>query len=168
MNTSSGFNHQERTVSVSKWRHLVFHPLTVLGVSLLAALLFALLVMMWFDGSIRSLLLYYFLPIGIPFVAYLFDRAQYSNEYGLVRWTIDLLVVSLSLLRAFGTIPFIVRARPFSILCTPDCAFLAYSNTGTVHHVPSNLFKVVRMARYNISRRDCIGLYCGNLLSTYR
>jgi len=107
MNTSSEFSHQERTASVPKWRHLVFHPLTVLGVSLLAALLFALLVMMWFDGSIRSLLLYYFLPIGIPFVAYLFDRAQYSNEYGLVRWSIDLLVVSLALLRAFGTIPFI-------------------------------------------------------------
>ncbi len=107
MDTPSEFSHQKRIVSVPKWRYLVFHPLTVLGASLLAALLFALLVIMWFDGSVRSFLLYYFLPIGIPFVAYLFDRAQYSNEYGLVRWGIDLVVVSLSLLRAFGEIPLI-------------------------------------------------------------
>lgn len=92
---------------IPKWRLMVFHPLTVLGTALLAGLLFALFVINRFEGNARSYYLFYFLPIGFPFVAFLFDRVQHLYDYGLLRWTTDLVIVSLALMRAVIAIPFI-------------------------------------------------------------
>src|SRR5688572_6700420 len=64
---------------------LIFHPLTVLTVALVAALLFAAVSYVTFTGDLRDLLVYYFAPIAVPFIAYLFDRAQRWRE---VRWWI--------------------------------------------------------------------------------
>ena len=61
-------------------RHFIFHPVTVLGVSILAAAIFAVFVNLSFDGDFRWFLLYYFTPIGIPFVAFLFDRIGDAPE----------------------------------------------------------------------------------------
>lgn len=83
---------------------LIFHPMTVLTVALVAAILFALVSYVSFTGDLRDLLVYYFAPIGVPFIAYLFDRAQRWRE---VRWWIDVPVVIVSFLRALLPIPFI-------------------------------------------------------------
>jgi hypothetical protein len=83
-----------------QWRTRVFHPLTVVGVSLTAALIFAVLIIMRFGGDQRTWILYYCLPIGIPFVGYLFDRASRWREHHFGRWGIDVIVVSLSVMRA--------------------------------------------------------------------
>jgi hypothetical protein len=105
MNTGS--SQPERAALVFARRRWIFHPLTVVGASLLAAWLFALLVTARFEGEFRAFLLLYFLPVGVPFVAFLFDRAQHWNEVGIVRWGIDLSVVGLSLARSLVMIPFI-------------------------------------------------------------
>jgi hypothetical protein len=83
---------------------LIFHPVTVLTVALVAALLFAAVSYVSFTGDLRDLLVYYFAPIAVPFIAYLFDRAQRWRE---VRWWIDVPVVIVSFLRAILPIPFI-------------------------------------------------------------
>jgi hypothetical protein len=99
---------EQETVSVPiRWRSLVFHPLTVIGISFIAALLFTLLVMVGFEGHKRFFLLYYVMPVGIPFVAYLFDRAARWHEQSLARLAIDFTVVSLSLTRAVIMVPLI-------------------------------------------------------------
>jgi hypothetical protein len=43
---------------------------------MIATGIFALLIWLAFDGELQFFLLYYFVPITVPFVAYAFDRAQ--------------------------------------------------------------------------------------------
>ncbi len=86
---------------------VIFSPLFVLTVSLTAALAFAGLVLLRFTGEARTFLLYYFVPIAVPFVAYLFDRAKYWNELSQTQVRIDVPVVILALLRAGLPIPLI-------------------------------------------------------------
>ena len=88
-------------------RQYLFHPVTILLVSITAAAIFALLVTLLFDGEFRWFLLYYFTPIGIPFVAFLFDRAEQNSLVSKAAWVIDLAVVIFALLRAFVRIPLI-------------------------------------------------------------
>ena len=62
---------------------------------------------MHFDGQRRVFWLYYFVPIGVPFVAFLLDRAQ---RWGILTWRhypIDVTVVALSLARAAWPVPLI-------------------------------------------------------------
>ena len=84
-----------------------FSPLFVLGISIFIALMFAGLVMLRYEGEREFFLLYYFVPIGIPFVAYLLDRTERSREIHPLVWLIDLLVVGFSLARAFYPVPII-------------------------------------------------------------
>jgi hypothetical protein len=88
-------------------RRLIFHPLVILGTALISASLFSLLIIFLFHGERRTYFLYYFVPVGIPFVAYLFDRLDRWRELSRGQWIIDLLVVALSLGRAFLPIPLI-------------------------------------------------------------
>jgi hypothetical protein len=83
---------------------LIFHPVTVLIVAVVAALLFAAVSYVSFTGDLRDLLVYYFAPIAVPFIAYLFERAERWRE---VRWWVDVPVVIVSFLRAMLPIPFI-------------------------------------------------------------
>ena len=88
-------------------RQFLFHPVTVLFVSILAAGIFAVFIHLLFDGDLRWFLMYYFVPIGIPFVAFLFDRAEQSGSISLVSWLIDLAVLLPALARAFIRIPLV-------------------------------------------------------------
>ena len=98
-------------------RQWIFHPATVLLVSVIAAGLFALLVTLLFDGDFRWFLLYYFTPIGIPFVAFLFDRTERYGLASLRTWIIDLIVLIPALTRAFVRIPFISGHALFLAYC---------------------------------------------------
>lgn len=82
----------------------IFHPVTVLTVALTAAILFAVVSYVTFTGDLRDLLVYYFAPITVPFVAYLFDRAERWRE---IQWWIDVPIVMVAFLRAMLPIPFI-------------------------------------------------------------
>ena len=70
-------------------RPFLFHPATVLVASILAAGLFAVFIHLLFDGDLRWFLLYYFVPIGIPFVAFLVERAEQHGSISVVSWLIE-------------------------------------------------------------------------------
>src|SRR5687768_13590085 len=88
-------------------RPLIFHPVTVLVVSVIAAAIFAMFINLLFDGELRWFLLYYFAPVGIPFVAFLFDRAEQPALAFPASWAVDLAVLIPPLARAFVQIPLI-------------------------------------------------------------
>jgi len=88
-------------------RRFIFHPLTVLIIALIAAFVFALFISLLFDGELRWFLLYYFTPIGIPFVAFLFDRAERRAFASKAAWRIDAVILGLSLARSVILIPII-------------------------------------------------------------
>jgi hypothetical protein len=98
-------------------RQYLFHPVTVLLVSLVAAALFALFVILLFEGEFRWFLLYYFTPIGVPFVAFLFERAERHLLTSKAVWALDLAVVIVALIRAFIRIPFISGHAIFLVYC---------------------------------------------------
>ena len=106
-----------RSMSRLTQRQFVFHPATVLVVSLIAAGIFALLINLLFDGEIRWFLLYYFVPMAIPFVAFLFDRAEQHALAPLASWVIDLVVLIPALARAFVRIPLISGHALFLTYC---------------------------------------------------
>ena len=101
---------------VSQHQYL-FHPVTVLLTSLVAAAIFAFFVILFFDGDFRWFLLYYFTPIGVPFVAFLFDRAERHLLTSKALWVLDLAVVIFALIRAFIRIPFISGHAIFLVYC---------------------------------------------------
>lgn len=104
-------------MSNSLRRQLIFHPLTVLAVSLLAAGVFALFVTLLFDGEFGWYLLYYFTPIGIPFVAFLFDRAEGYSLRSKASWILDLVVLIPALTRMFIRLPLVSGHALFLTYC---------------------------------------------------
>ncbi len=88
-------------------RSIIFSPFFILAISFAAALALAGLTILWFTGEVRTFLLYYFVPIAVPFVTFLFDRAQYWTERSSAQAKIDLPVILLALLRAGLPIPLI-------------------------------------------------------------
>lgn len=88
-------------------RQYLFHPASSLATSILAALIFAGFIIWRFDGETRWFLLFYFVPIGIPFVTFLFDRLErHATIYPVARG-IDLFVMILSLIRSVVHVPFL-------------------------------------------------------------
>ncbi len=85
----------------------LFAPLSVLTLSIATALVFAALVIALFSGDSRWFLLYYFVPITVPFVAFLFDRAENWNGLSKMQVRIDLPILALALTRAFILVPLI-------------------------------------------------------------
>ena len=98
-------------------RQFLFHPVSVVGVSILAAGIFAFLITLFFDGDLRWFLLYYFTPIGIPFVAFLFDRAEQSGLASITSWVVDLAVIIPALTRAFVPLPLVSGHALFLSYC---------------------------------------------------
>lgn len=84
-----------------------FHPVTVLFAAIVAAAIFALFVYLIFEGEMRQFLLVYFVPIGVPFVCFLFDRAERRASISRAEWLIDVAVLIPALIRAFVLIPII-------------------------------------------------------------
>lgn len=83
----------------------LYHPVVALIASILAAALFALGIILTFRGPERQFFLYYFVPIGVPFVAFLFDRAARRKALLIRHWALDVAVLSLSFTRAFVLVP---------------------------------------------------------------
>ena len=94
-------------LSLPSIREKIFRPISVLGISLFAALVFAGWAVARYDGDRQFFLLYYYTPIGIPLVAFLLDRAERFRDRRAVHWLIDLLLLGFSLARAFYPVPII-------------------------------------------------------------
>jgi len=85
----------------------LFHPLVVLVCAGAGVLTYVVLVRWRFQGGNLTNHLVYTLPIIVPFVAFLFDRAQRVWETGWLELMIDLAVVATSILRAMGVVPLV-------------------------------------------------------------
>jgi hypothetical protein len=89
----------------------------VLSISFVAAGLFALFIDLFFDGDFRWFLLYYFVPIAVPFVTFLFDRAEHHPVTSTVSWAVDLAILIPALARALVRIPFLSGHALFLTYC---------------------------------------------------
>ncbi|HKP36135.1 MAG TPA: hypothetical protein VJT71_04700 [Pyrinomonadaceae bacterium] len=87
--------------------NLVFHPIAVSIVSVLFVLSYALWMRWRFPGGDLTNHYVYVLPIIVPFVAFLFDRARLIRDTGLLQWTLEILLVGVSILRMLGHVPFV-------------------------------------------------------------
>lgn len=88
-------------------RNFIFHPVTVLCISLSATLLFASAIVLSSHGRKSFYSLYYVAPIGVPFIAFLFERAERLQDLTLKTFFIDFVIVGLALARAEISIPFL-------------------------------------------------------------
>ena len=102
--------------SVSK-RPVIFHPLVVLFFSLLGAVFYAAYVTLRFPVGGRVGQYVYVVPIVVPFVAFLFDRAERFHQPGLLRPAIDALVTGTSIWRALGHVPYVSGHALFLTHC---------------------------------------------------
>lgn len=93
--------------------NFLFQPLVTLFLSISASVLFAALVIIRFEGYEQTFHLYYFVPMSVPFTAYLFDRIQQWRKLSLARLCIDLLVLGLSITRAFKPYPPMISGHAF-------------------------------------------------------
>lgn len=88
-------------------KSLAFHPLVVLFFSLLGASLYAFYATLRFSGDKLSGLYFYVVPIVIPFVAFLFDRAERFSQSNLIQFAVDALVVGTAMWRVIGNVPYV-------------------------------------------------------------
>jgi hypothetical protein len=86
---------------------LIFRPLFVLMSSLLAALLYAVWSTCRFTGADLSGQYIYVVPIVVPFVAFLFDRAERIRDPNFTTLAIDAVVVGTAMMRVIGNVPYV-------------------------------------------------------------
>jgi hypothetical protein len=88
-------------------KSILFHPLCVLLFSLVGASLYALYATLRFTDDKLFGVYLYVVPIVIPFVAFLFDRAERYRQSNLIQYTVDAIVVGTAMLRVIGDVPYI-------------------------------------------------------------
>ena len=97
----------DHSAARTRLRDTAFRPLGALAISLAGALFLALLTILCTSGTERVFLLYYYVPIAVPFLAYLLERAQRWETLTAVQRAIDLPVLMLALLRAVVPVPLV-------------------------------------------------------------
>ena len=107
---------------------VVFHPLFVLASAALVIFGYAGLMRWRFPGGDLSNHFMYVLPIIVPSVAFVFDRARDFSGTTLIELTIDGAVVVISFLRMMGAVP----------LVSGHALFLTYA----IAHPGSRLTKI--------------------------
>ncbi len=88
-------------------RAFIFHPLVVLLVSVLAAVLYALYASLRFSSGDLWGHYYYVAPIVVPFVAFLMARAENFARLKAIALIVDGLVVGVAVFRGLGHVPYI-------------------------------------------------------------
>jgi hypothetical protein len=86
---------------------LIFHPLFVLISAALAMFAYAALMRWRFPGGDLSNHFVYVLPIIVPCVAFIFDRARHFSDATLLELTLDSTVVVVSFMRMMGLVPLV-------------------------------------------------------------
>ena len=79
----------------------------VLFISIGGALLYAVWITWRFGGQKLENQYLYVIPIVVPFVSFLLDRAERIRSLSFVGMTVDFLVVGTSMMRVVGDVPFI-------------------------------------------------------------
>jgi len=86
---------------------LLFHPATVLIFSLGGALFYGAWATWRYSGANLTSQYVYTLPIVVPFIAFLFDRASEIGKASPIGFVVDALVVGTALMRVFSSLPFV-------------------------------------------------------------
>ena len=149
---------------------VAFHPLTVFFVSSSVTIAFALLIVLRDQGPNRRVLLYYFAPIGFPFVAYLFDRAQRWRSFGWGAMAVEVPTVALAMTRAFVPAgPLGLGARPVPDLRDANRPLASCSMVGRAGDGRGLLHQGLPLARHDAGRGNPRGVgLCGALLEDHR
>lgn len=96
------------TAVVKKLKHL--HDNDRLKFQLLVTLttvvLFTLFITYVYDGQSEYYRLYYFVPVSIPVVLFIFDRLSRRGQLTTKAYLLDLLIATISLVRVYIPIPF--------------------------------------------------------------
>ena len=85
----------------------IFHPLIVLGLSLIGATLYALYVTLRFPGDSLWGQYFYVTPIIVPFAAFLFDRAARRSQITAFELIVDVLIVGTAISRVIADVPYV-------------------------------------------------------------
>ena len=103
--------------SPASGRHFIFSPPVVLLFSLAGAGLYAAYVTLRFPAGGRAGQYVYVVPIVVPFVAFLFDRAERFQHSGARRLAVDALVTVTAIWRALGHVPYVSGHALFLTYC---------------------------------------------------
>lgn len=85
----------------------IYKPLPVLTLSLAGAALYAAYATLRFSGDKLSNQYFYVVPIVVPFVAFIFDRAERARRRTRMQFVVDGLVVLTAMWRVFGDVPYV-------------------------------------------------------------
>lgn len=88
-------------------RKIFFHPLVVLAAAAAAILCYVVMMRWRFPGGNLANHFFYTLPILVPFVAFLFDRARTFRDASLLDLTVDSAVVFTSIARGLALVPIV-------------------------------------------------------------
>lgn len=107
-------------------RRLIFHPVVVLFFSLICASSYVFYAASRVSGNQLPGYLFYVVPIIIPAVAFLFDRAERFRQASILQFVVDALVIGIAIGRVIGNVPFV----------SGHTLFLTYCLLGTRSKVP--------------------------------
>jgi hypothetical protein len=127
-------------------RSLIFHPLVVLIASLAGAFAYGVWATSRFTGDTLSSQYVYVVPIVVPFIAFLFDRAEEMRTASFAVLAIDVLVVATSILRARGYVPLVSGHALFLSLCSAETGIACNADHGRSRHGGSDLPEVLCLA----------------------
>jgi hypothetical protein len=95
------------SLNTHKLHSFLFHPASILTVSLFGAAIYAAWVTWRFPGGDLSGHYFYVVPVVIPFTAFLMDRLKRLMKLSAIATTVDVVVVGISILRMFGLVPLV-------------------------------------------------------------
>jgi hypothetical protein len=102
---------------ISQTRRVVFQPMIMFVVVLGGVVGLAVMKILQAGGFDRSYYVYYYIPMLAPFGAYAADRFRQSGRLRALHWVVDLVVLVISVMRAF---------RPFPPFISGHAFFLTY------------------------------------------
>ena len=85
----------------------VFHPFVVLMLSLGGAALYTILIIWRFGGANLESQFLYVVPIVVPFVSFLLDRAEKIQQTKVIGFVMDFLVIGTAMMRVVSTLPYV-------------------------------------------------------------
>ena len=98
-------------------RSFVFHPLVVLFLSLFFAGLYAVYATLHFRKETLAGHYVYVVPIVIPFIAFLLDRAETVRRSNIFQISLDSLVLGTAMWRVVGHVPYVSGHSLFLSYC---------------------------------------------------
>lgn len=106
-----------RELLVVSLRRFIFHPLAVLLFSFISASVYTVYAALRISGDQLTGHLSYVVPIVIPFIAFLFDRAETFRRARVIQFVVDALVIGTAAGRVVGNVPYVSGHTLFLTYC---------------------------------------------------